>query len=73
MSTTERLRDTERRLDQAGTAVEAAQQAVATAAETAETVDRWRSNPAAIIVTLGLTATLMGLVWWLVGRSDEDA
>jgi hypothetical protein len=73
MSTTERLRDTERRLDQAGAAVEAAQQAVATAADTAETVDQWRSNPAAVIVTLGLTAALMGLVWWLVGRSDEDA
>jgi hypothetical protein len=73
MSTTERLRNTERRLDQAGTAVEAAQQAVAAAANTTESVDRWRSNPAAIVVTLGLTAALMGLVWWLVGRSDDDA
>lgn len=71
MSTTERLRDTERRLDEAGDAVDGARRAVGTAADAAETVDRWRSSPVAIIASAGILAALVAAIWWMVGRSDE--
>ena len=69
-TTSERLRETEQRLDRAGSVVDAASTTVGAAANTAEAVGRWRSNPLAVIATVGIAAAIATMAWWRLGRSD---
>lgn len=70
-TTAERLRETEERLDRANRALDAAEQAVGNAAEAAEAVEHWRSDPRAIAVASTLLAALIALIVWLVVRRED--